>query len=90
MAKTLMTLISGQILDERPSLSLGELSRVSALSAEKLIELVELGVIEPYGPEPDSWRFSSVCIKRVRRAHRLQRDLGVNAARGSPGSRFAG
>ena len=41
---------------------------------------MEEGVIEPLGREPRAWRFEAVCVRRVSRAQRLRRDLGVNLA----------
>src|SRR3954471_21888525 len=50
--------------------------------ARELIELVEHGVARPIAParDPAAWAFDQVALARVRRALRLQRDLGVNAA----------
>ncbi|MBT8135368.1 MAG: chaperone modulator CbpM, partial [Gammaproteobacteria bacterium] len=36
--------------------------------------------IEPIGAEQSRWCFSGVSIRRVQKAKRLQRDLGVNPA----------
>jgi len=78
MAKALMKLLSGDIIDEYSELSFAELCRVSQLTADQVIELVEHGVLEPVGERTAHWRFSGVCLKRVRSATRLQRDLGIN------------
>lgn len=72
--------IRGQIVEEEAALSLGELCRVCAVSAEDVLRLVEEGVIEPRGREPLVWRFEAVCVRRIVRAQRLRRDLGVNLA----------
>jgi chaperone modulatory protein CbpM len=61
-------------------LSLGELCRASRLSAERVIELAEEGVIEPIGLQPETWRFRGVSLRRIRCAERLEEDLGVNTA----------
>ncbi len=70
------------LLSEELELTLGELCRACHLPAEHILALVDEGVIEPQTPhpEPARWRFQAVCVKRVHRASRLERDLGINAA----------
>ena len=72
--------IRGTIVEADTAFSLGELCRACAVSAEDVIRLVEEGVIEPRGREPRAWRFEAVCVRRVSRAQRLRRDLGLNLA----------
>jgi chaperone modulatory protein CbpM len=71
--------ITGAILDEESELTLSELCRACGMPAEQLIALVEEGIIEPRGARIH-WRFSGICVRRVRRVHHLRRDLGVNLA----------
>jgi chaperone modulatory protein CbpM len=78
--ETKKTTLVGTILEEEVVLSLGELCRASRLSAERVIELAEEGVIEPIGRAPETWRFRGVSLRRIRCAERLEEDLGVNAA----------
>jgi len=61
-------------------LTLGDLCRACQITAEQVLAFVDEGVIEPFGPEPGRWRFHVVSIKRVRCAHRLTQDLGLNLA----------
>ncbi|MCG2634640.1 MAG: chaperone modulator CbpM [Gammaproteobacteria bacterium] len=68
------------VLEEGPELSLAELCRACQLPPERAYDLVEEGLIEPLGREPTEWRFTSISVRRVHRAERLQRDLGVNLA----------
>lgn len=68
-----------EIADEL-ELTLSQLCRACQLPAEHIFALVEEGIVEPEGTEPGQWRFQSVCVTRVRRAYRLERDLGVNLA----------
>ena len=70
----------GTILEEEVVLSLGELSRAARLSSDRIVELVEEGVVEPIGGEPGAWRFRGACLQRIRCARRLETDLGVNSA----------
>ncbi|WP_078083572.1 chaperone modulator CbpM [Microbulbifer mangrovi] len=67
------------ILDEGSQLTLRELCIACALSAEQVMALMDEGVIEPQ-PAGDSLMFSGVCVRKVRRVVRLERDLGVNHA----------
>ncbi|SHF37264.1 transcriptional regulator, MerR family [Microbulbifer donghaiensis] len=71
--------ITGAILDEESELTLGELCRACGMPAERIIALVEEGIIEPRGSRV-RWRFSGICVRRVRKVYTLERDLGVNLA----------
>ncbi|MGH8654504.1 MAG: chaperone modulator CbpM [Gammaproteobacteria bacterium] len=42
------------------------------------IELVEVGILVPQGPEVAAWRFGAVDLMRARRLTRLQRDFGAS------------
>jgi chaperone modulatory protein CbpM len=66
------------ILDEAEEITLADLTRTCRVHAEWVMELIEEGVIEPRQAGGPQWRFSATSIVRVRKAHRLQRDLGVN------------
>lgn len=70
--------VGGFILTEDVELTLGEICRACGVSAEQIIELVEVGVVEPRGPAPEHWRFSAVQLPRIITALHLQRDLGLN------------
>jgi chaperone modulatory protein CbpM len=72
----------GIVIDERTTLTLGELCRACSVHADYIIELVDEGVIEPEPVATESyrWRFSGAQIRNARIALHLHRDLGVNAA----------
>jgi chaperone modulatory protein CbpM len=70
---------TGTVIEE-DGLTIGELCRACDTHAEWIISLVEEGIIDPYGNEIRSWRFSSSCLVRALSAFRLQRDLGINMA----------
>jgi len=72
--------ITGILLDEQAGLTLAEVSRACAVHAERIVELVEEGVLSPIGPEPHRWRFTGTHMRRARVAVRLQGDLGINLA----------
>lgn len=75
-----LTIVSGMVMDERVSFTLGELSRACGVSAELVMEMVEEGVVEPFGDEPSAWRFHGDAVTRVQTALRLSEDLRVNLA----------
>jgi chaperone modulatory protein CbpM len=68
------------ILEEQTQLTLADLCRACAVHAEKIIELVDVGVLEPLGREPSRWRFGGASLHRARMALRLQRDLDIDLA----------
>lgn len=80
MAKTMQILLQGELLDEHGGLTLSQLCRLSHMSAEQILELVEYGALEPQGREITAWRFSTSSIRRAQCARRLREDLGLNAA----------
>ena len=68
------------ILEEQTQLTLADLCRACSVHAERIIELVDIGLLEPHGREPARWRFSGESLHRARRALRLQRDIGIDLA----------
>ncbi len=73
-------IVSGVVLDEHFRLTLVEVCQLCDVSAETVIELVNEGVVEIQGSEPQDWRFDAVAFQRLKAALRLERDLGVNPA----------
>ena len=80
MTNEMLSLLSGEVLEEDVELTLAELCQACQLPAEQLFELVEEGVIDPRGPDPLHWRFHGISLRRVRCVRRLRQDLGVNVA----------
>lgn len=72
--------LTGLLLDERSLLTLGELSRACMVSAERIVELVDEGILEPVGQDIAHWRFSGPSLQRALIVMRLQRDLSINLA----------
>jgi chaperone modulatory protein CbpM len=58
--------------------SFEELCEVTELSSHIVIEVVEHGIIEPQGTEPDSWAFDLQMIAATKKACRLHNDLGID------------
>lgn len=77
MVKELL-IISGTVLDETMRLTLFELCEFAKVSPERVIEMVEEGVLEPQGASVYNWVFDTRALKRLQIAIRLQQDLGVN------------
>ena len=74
--------MGGTILDDEISFTLAELSKVCDIHAEKLLAMVQEGLIEPQGDTREitqmHWRFSGYALHRVQIALRLERDLNIN------------
>lgn len=80
MTSELLSLLTGEVLDENLDLSLANLSHTCQVPAERIMRLVDEGIIEPRGRRPEQWRFSGISVRRIRCVQRLERDLGVNLA----------
>lgn len=73
--------IEAELLEALESVGLRELCQACDIEADYVIELVEVGVIEPHaGRRPDEWRFPPHSLIRLQRAVRLRRDLSVEPA----------
>jgi len=69
------------IVDERATITLGQLCRSCGVHAEWVSLLVEQGVLEPTaGAQTRRWEFAATQLPRVHTAMRLQRDLELNAS----------
>ncbi len=71
---------AGVVPELLTELTLADLCRACAVRTEFVVELVEEGVLEPVGREPQRWRFTDAHLRRARMASHLQRDLGLNLA----------
>ena len=59
-------------------LTLGELTQSVRLSTESVITIVECGIVDPRGEQPQQWLFEPQMVTMVQRACRLQRDLELD------------
>ncbi|MCB1774432.1 MAG: MerR family transcriptional regulator [Gammaproteobacteria bacterium] len=66
-------------------LTLTELSRGCGVEADRILLLVDAGLLEPTGADPHEWLFAASDLYRARCALRLQHDLGIN----TPGAALA-
>lgn len=78
MQNDIISVLTGELIDDDVELSLAELCRACQIPAERILEFIDEGIIEPYGSEPAQWRFYGIGIRRIRCAIRLQHDLGIN------------
>lgn len=65
-------------LDARETITVTELSRVCALSAEELGELVEYGALVPLTVVPQEPSFSAEWVMPLRAAGKLRRDYDLD------------
>ena len=72
--------LPSEIFEDGIELTLSEVCATCQLPAERIHEFIEEGIVIPQGNDPQQWRFQAVSIRRIRCAHHLQRDLGVNVA----------
>jgi chaperone modulatory protein CbpM len=59
-------------------LTLGEVTQSARLSTETVITIVECGIVQPRGDQPQQWLFEPQMLGTVQRACRLQRDLELD------------
>jgi len=74
------TVLQSEIVETRIEMSLSDLCEVCTVTRERVVQLVDEGLVEPVGREPAEWRFSGNSVRRVVVAERLSRDLRLNAA----------
>lgn len=73
-----MDIIEAAIIDNDTLFTLRELCRSSGAHAEVIVEMVEVGLLEPQGRDPSDWRFPPQSLTRIHSTLRLRRDLQVN------------
>lgn len=74
-----ITELTAVVLDESSRVTLRELCQACALTAEQVTALMDEGVIEAQQTAGTLY-FSGVCVRKVHRIVRLEKDLGVNHA----------
>jgi len=72
--------LQSEIIETRREMSLSDLCKVCTVTSERVVQLVDEGLVEPDGRKPAEWRFSGRSVRRVVVAERLSRDLRLNAA----------
>jgi chaperone modulatory protein CbpM len=64
----------------REILSLSELCEITVAPEDHIIQIVEHGIVEPLGGDPESWRFDMHMLITTRKAVRLYHDLEIDWA----------
>ena len=59
-------------------ITLQEVCSSTGLSQETVIDIVDHGIVEPQGEEPEQWLFDDQWLCIFQRARRLQQDLELN------------
>jgi len=80
MADSSLPVLHGVVVEETLHFTLVELCRACRAQQEQLIVLVEEGVLQPQGDDPQTWVFAGPSLRRARAALRLSNDLQLNAA----------
>ena len=67
-----------QKVEKKSQWTLADLCCACAVNADRIIELVDVGVLEPQGHKPDHWLFIGKSLPRAKIAFHLQRDLEID------------
>ena len=75
-------IITALIMSDEDVISLAELCRGCSLPAERVMRMIDYGIIEPLQQNRKQlhWEFGASCVPRLQTAIRLQRDLEINLA----------
>ena len=73
-------MLTGTIFEQTTVLTTSELGRLCTVEIQRIVELVEEGVLIVETEAGGEWRFAASNLRRARTAIRLQRDLGINIA----------
>lgn len=73
-------ILEGSVVGHQTLYTLRELCRSGGIHAELIVEMVEIGLLEPQGRDPGEWRFGPQALTRMHSTLRMRRDLEVNLA----------
>lgn len=62
----------------KTTFDLFEFSSATGLAVDVVIEIIDIGIIQPAGSSPDDWVFDTHMLGITRRALRLYRELEVD------------
>ncbi len=71
-------MLSGTIFEQTTVLTTSELGRLCTVEIQRIVELVEEGILIVDTEAGGEWRFAPSSLRRARTAIRLQQDLGIN------------
>jgi chaperone modulatory protein CbpM len=66
------------IFEQTTVLTTSELGRLCTVEIQRIVELVEEGILIVDSEAGGEWRFAPSSLRRARTAIRLQKDLGIN------------
>jgi chaperone modulatory protein CbpM len=72
--------LTGVVIDETHEITVTELCEVCSVEHALIEKLVQEGILDPVGSQPDELRFHYTSVYRTRTVVHLQNDLGVNLA----------
>jgi chaperone modulatory protein CbpM len=75
---TVQEIRSVEVLESRGTITLTEIISYANVRRERLIEMVDAGLLEPIGNVVEQWHFAIRDLRRLRLAERLVNDLDVN------------
>lgn len=78
MAQPSTDALSGIVIDDATEVTVTELSLFCAVPQDRIVALVDEGILEPLTRTQEEWRFAGQCLRRAATALRLQRDLDIH------------
>lgn len=66
------------VLDESVTLTLEEFCQICQAQTQAVVEMVEIGILEPIGNNRNEWQFTVFHLLRFKSAQRLHSDLEIN------------
>ena len=79
MPQTTRSILSADVVSDEPELTIEDVCAACGLSRQEIADYVAEGIAPAQGAAVE-WRFSRLSVIRLRRARRLERDLGLNLA----------
>jgi chaperone modulatory protein CbpM len=70
--------LKGVVVDETCSINLHEICESYHVHIESVVAMVEHGLLEPEGEEPQEWNFALRDVHRLQKTLHLQQDLEIN------------
>ena len=73
-------MMSNNLSKEPADLTIDDICERCGLPRDVIATYVEEGLIEVAGPDATRWKFTRTHIIHIQKAHRLEKDLGLNPA----------
>ncbi len=78
MSKTVVNYLECQVVEDDIRLTLLELCQATHASEETITSLVQEGVLEPVGQQPQEWQFTGPSLRRAKLAQQLTEEMEIN------------